>query len=53
MPPPPRPPSVTETGCEELLGKKALEWKAGMGEAWLPGNLVTGGVISGAKNGLR
>lgn len=50
--PPPQLPSVTETGFEELLRTKALEWKAGMGEARLPGNLVTGGVISSAKNGL-
>lgn len=42
---------MTEIGSEELMRKQVLKQKLWMGEARLPGTLVTGGVISSAKNG--
>lgn len=40
----------THAGKEKMMGRGS--GTQGWGRAWLPGNLVTGRVISAAKNGL-
>lgn len=44
---------MIHAGFEELVRERALGLRGGrQGGAWVPGNLVTGGVTSTAKNGL-